>query len=85
MVKNTDYMADNFEHLQLDALKDSLVKYLKEIKALEAEKKDYVSSIKDTIKELKLRIDSVIYWIGVKETKAERKALENAAEKALKG
>lgn len=72
-----------YESMSLDELKNSVIKYWKEIKNLEAEKKDHVDSINSVIKELKNKIDDVVYWVGVKETKEERAKLEAAAIKAL--
>lgn len=72
-----------YESMTLDELKNSVIKYWKEIKNLEAEKKDHVDSINSVIKELKNKIDDVVYWVGVKETKEERAKLEAAAIKAL--
>lgn len=72
---NDEYHSYLFEDLSTDELKNKIVRLLKEIKGLEAEKKDYVSGIKDTIKEYSAQIDSAVHWIGVKETEAEKKAL----------
>ena len=83
--KELDYMMDLYEDMSLEELKDDVIKNLKRIKSAEVTKKDYVDSCKETIKECKERLDSVLYWIGVKETEKERLALEDAAEEALKG
>jgi ABC-type Fe3+-hydroxamate transport system substrate-binding protein len=72
-----------YESMSMDELKNSVIKYWKEIKNLEAEKKDHVESINSVIKELKNKIDDVVYWVGIKETKEERAKLEAAAVKAL--
>jgi len=72
-----------FEDLAMDELKNKVVRLWKEIKSLEVQKKDYAKSTGDTIKELKEQIDSVVYWIGVKETTLEKEKLAEAAAKAL--
>jgi len=85
--KNKEEEVENhgrmFEDLSLDELKNTIVRRWKEIKSLEAEKKDVVSSINDTVKELTSQIDSLVYWVGVKETMVETKKLTEAVNKAL--
>jgi len=74
-----------FEDMTPEELKDTIVRRWKEIKSLEAEKKDYVSSVRDTIKELKEQIDSLVYWVGVKQTAAEKERMVESAAEALNG
>ena len=83
-VSKEEHNGDMYETLSMPELKDTIIRLLKEIKGLEAEKKDFVESISATIKELKTRIDDIIYWVGLKETEKERAQLEEAAVKALK-
>ena len=89
MTKNNTDVSEHSEHdyrsLTLGELKDCLVRYWKEVKGLEAEKKDIVDSVNASVKELKVKMDDAVYWIGVKETEAERAKLEDAAEAALRG
>lgn len=79
--KKSDNHSGMFSDLTIDELKDKMVRLWREIKSLEAEKKDYVKSISETIKELKSQIDSTVYWIGVKQTEAEKLALADAVSK----
>ena len=87
MAKRKENEAENhsflFEDMAVDELKDTVIRRWKEIKSLEAEKKDYVSGIKDTITELTEQIDSLVYWIGVKETTLAKEKLVEAANIAL--
>lgn len=72
-----------YDGLSQTELKDTVIRLWKEIKALEAEKKDYVKSISDSVKELKERIDNVVYWIGVKQTEKDKKRLVESVGKAV--
>ena len=87
--KNKENESENhsflFEDMTADELKNTVVRRWKEIQSLEAEKKDYVSSVRDTIKELKEQIDSLVYWVGVKQTISEKDKMAEAAAEALKG
>lgn len=83
--KDNDFLKDLYEDMSLTELKDEVIKNLKLIKTNEASKKDYMDSFKETINDLKDRVEVLIYWIGVKETEKERAGLETAAEKALEG
>lgn len=83
--KENEFMYGLYEDMSLEELKDDVIKNLKRIKIAEAEKKDYNDSYKETINELKERIEAVLYWVGVKETEEERAKLEDAAEQALEG
>ena len=83
MSKETDNHERMFEDFSIAELKDTIVRRWKEIKSLEAEKKDTVKAISDTIKELSAQIDSLVYWIGIKETAAAREELEKAATEHL--
>ena len=70
--KELDYMMDLYEDMSLEELKDDVIKNLKRIRATEAEKKDFMDSCKETLKELKERISALIYWVGIKETEVEK-------------
>lgn len=84
-VTDDEHSGHDYRTLTVDELKNCVVRYWKEIKGLEAEKKDIVESVNTSVKELKTKIDDVVYWIGVRETEAERAKLEDAAEAALRG
>lgn len=81
--KENDRNKGLYESMSETELKDMMVRRWKEIKSLEAEKKDYVKSVSDTVKELKAQIDDAVYWIGVRQTQAEKAKLADAAAKAL--
>ncbi|MCK5020699.1 MAG: hypothetical protein KAS32_27005 [Candidatus Peribacteraceae bacterium] len=87
MAKKKDNESENhsflFEDMSLDEIKNTIIRKWKEIKSLRAEKKDFVASAGATIKELTEQIDSLVYWVGVKETAVERESLVEAASKAL--
>lgn len=80
-----EHSGHDYRSLSLTELKDCIVRYWKEIKSLEAEKKDIVDSVNSSVKDLKCKMDDVIYWIGVKETELDRAKLEEAAVTALRG
>lgn len=71
---NEEHTTYGYDSFSLDDLKDSIVRLLKEKTALQAEKKDYMSSMKDSLKDIDERLDVIVYWIGVKETE-EAKAM----------
>jgi len=81
--KKEEYHSGMFSDMTISELKDKMVRLWKEIKSLEAEKKDYVKSISDTIKELKSQIDSTVYWIGIKTTEAEKLAIADSVSKDM--
>ena len=83
--KETNFLQELYEDMSLEELKDDVIKNLKRIKIVEAKKKDFVDSAKETIKECKERLDAVLYWIGVKETEKEKAVLEGMTLTALKG
>ena len=83
--KADDKNVGMYESLSEEELKNMMVRRWKEIKSLEAEKKDYVKSISDTVKELSSQIDDVVYWIGIRQTATEKEKLVEATNKALEG
>ena len=83
--KEDDKNVGMYESLTEEELKNMMVRRWKEIKSLEAEKKDYVKSVSDTVKELSSQIDDIVYWVGIRQTKAEREKLVEATNKALEG
>ena len=84
-MKENNVLVDSYESMSISELKSTVIRLWKEIKALEAEKKDYNKSIKDTITDLKERIDIVVHWVGVKETERDKEAIAEAAAKAMEG
>jgi uncharacterized small protein (DUF1192 family) len=78
-----EYHSHLFEDMDVAELKDKIVKLWKEIKSLEAEKKDYNDSIRDTIKDCKDRIDSAVFWVDKKLSEIEHKKLVEAATTAI--
>ena len=66
-----------------DELKDTVIRLLKEKNALKAEKKDYVKSISESLKEIDQRLDDIVYWLGVKETQAAKERLVEDSQKAV--
>jgi len=77
------YHAGLYENMSKQELKDTVVRLWKEIKSIEAEKKDYNDSIRDTLKEIKERIDSCVYWVGVKDTLEEKEKLAGQVSEIL--
>jgi len=49
-----------FDDMDIDELQKTIVKYVKEVRRLNSEKKDFCDSIKDVVKELNMRIGSAI-------------------------
>jgi len=49
-----------FDDMTVDELQKTIVKYVKEVRRLNSEKKDFCDSIKDVVKELNMRIGSAI-------------------------
>jgi len=50
-----------------EELHEMITKYVSEIKALEEDRKVYVSGIRDVVKDLKSRIDAVLFVLGQKD------------------
>jgi hypothetical protein len=74
-----------WENFSVEELKNMVVRLWKEIKGLEAEKKDYMDAYNASIKDIKSRIDSAVQWVGTKETEKEYKKIEKVADELLKG
>lgn len=70
--QENDYLGGFYSDMLLDELKNEIIKNLKRIAILEAERKDYMDSAKDTLKDMDERIRALIHWVGVKETEAEQ-------------
>jgi len=84
MAKNNDeHTTYGYDSFSADELKDSVIRLLKERTALQAEKKDYVKSISDSLKDIEERLDIIVYWIGVKETEAAKAKLVEDAQKVM--
>lgn len=56
----------DYDNMDLDQLNETLVKLLKHKTVLEQSKKDYMSSFKEQINEVKARVDNVVGLIDVK-------------------
>jgi hypothetical protein len=56
----------DYDNMDLDQLNETLVKLLKHKGVLEQSKKDYMSSFKEQINEVKARVDNVVGLIDAK-------------------
>jgi hypothetical protein len=56
----------DYDNMNLDQLNETLVKLLKHKGVLEQGKKDYMSSFKEQINEVKARVDNVVSLIDIK-------------------
>jgi hypothetical protein len=57
----------NLEGRTSEELHEMITRYVSEIRSLEEDRKAYVSGIRDTIKDLKSRIDAVLFVLDQKD------------------
>lgn len=62
----SEELFENFQSMSEDEINQSIVHYTREIMDLEADKKAYVSGIRDAIKDLKSRIAVAISALNAK-------------------
>lgn len=80
---NGEYHSGMLGDLSIPDLKDKVIRLWREIQLMKAEKKDYVKSVSDTIKELKSQIDSAVHWIDTKQTEQDKQAIANKVSETL--
>ena len=62
-----DAPAVDFEGMEVSAIKSLIVEYVKQIRSLEKDKKEYMAGSNDAVKEIKSRITSALHELSSKE------------------